>query len=74
MEKIKCPACAGPDNAKCATCQGTSEVTQEIFDKFIIQKTKQKESEVFWGRVQEYIGQPGKFKFEVNEELFQLDN
>jgi hypothetical protein len=74
VSKINCPACAGPDNVECATCQGTSEVTQEVFDTFMAKKTKQEEAQIFWGRVQEYMYQAGKFKFEVNEELFELDN
>jgi len=74
MNKLNCPACAGPDNADCATCQGKSEVTQETFDAFMLEKTKQEEAQIFWGKVQEYIYQTGKFKFEVNEELFELDN
>lgn len=32
---IECPACAGPDNAGCETCLGTSEVTQDVYDAFI---------------------------------------
>jgi hypothetical protein len=74
MSKTNCPACAGPDNAECATCQGTSEVTQEVFDTFMVEKSKQEEAQFFWGKVQEYMYQTGKFKFEVNEELFELDN
>jgi hypothetical protein len=74
MSKINCPACAGPDNAQCATCQGTSEVTQQVFDAFMVKKAKQEEAIVFWTRVQQYMYQTGKFKFEVNEELFELDN
>ena len=74
MSKINCPACAGPDNAGCATCNGTSEVTQEVFDAFMIEKNKQEESQIFWGKVQEYMYQTGSFKFQVNEELFELDN
>lgn len=34
---IDCPACAGPTafGGGCATCQGVTEVTQEIHDAFI---------------------------------------
>ena len=35
-----CPACAGPDNAECATCGGTSEVTQEMHDAFMLEKER----------------------------------
>jgi hypothetical protein len=74
MSKINCPACAGPDNAECVTCQGTSEVTQEVFNAFMVEKSKQEEAQVFWGRVQEYMYQTGNFKFEANEEFFELNN
>lgn len=45
MEKVECPACAGPDNAMCATCSGTNEVTQEVLDAF--NENKQKLEELF---------------------------
>lgn len=32
---LDCPACAGPDNAECDTCHGSSEVTQEVYDSFM---------------------------------------
>jgi hypothetical protein len=41
VNKITCPACAGPDNATCATCQGTSEVAQEIHNIFMEEKLRQ---------------------------------
>ena len=74
MNKIACPACAGPDNSECVTCQGASEVAQELFDAFMVEKAKQEEAQVFWGRVQEHMYQTGKFKFEANKEVFELDN
>ena len=37
---IDCPACAGPDNAECATCGGTSEVTQQVHDAFMLEKER----------------------------------
>jgi hypothetical protein len=40
MEKLDCPACAGPDNVGCATCGGTSEVTQEVYDTFMIEQER----------------------------------
>jgi hypothetical protein len=49
MEKIKCPACSGPDNAMCATCSGTNEVTQEAFNAF--NENKQKLEELFLLRI-----------------------
>ena len=41
MNEITCPACAGPDNAECATCHGTSLVSQETYDAFIVERDKQ---------------------------------
>jgi len=38
--KLDCPACAGPDNAECATCGGTSEVTQEVYDAFMLEQER----------------------------------
>lgn len=38
MNEIPCPACAGPDNAQCATCSGASLVTQEVHDAFIVER------------------------------------
>lgn len=35
MNETECPACAGPDNAACATCNGTSIVTYDVFNAFI---------------------------------------
>jgi hypothetical protein len=39
--KIKCPACDGPEalGGTCATCAGTTEVTEEVFNNFIAQKS-----------------------------------
>jgi hypothetical protein len=71
---IECPACAGPDNAECATCQGASEVTQEVFDVFMIEEAKQEEAVIFWTKVQDYLYQTGRFKFEAGKEVFELDN
>jgi DnaJ-class molecular chaperone len=76
MNKTECPACAGPKEQRqhCATCNGDTEVTQEMFDAFMVEKAKQEETLVFWGKVEEYIYQKGKFKFEAGEEVFELDN
>lgn len=41
METINCPACAGPDNAECETCQGTSLVTQEVYDTFMLNRERE---------------------------------
>ena len=73
---INCPACAGPAEQRqnCATCNGNMEVTQEVFDIFMVKKNKQEQAQIFWGNVQGYMYQTGKFKFEANEEVFELDN
>jgi hypothetical protein len=76
MSKINCPACAGPTalGGGCATCSGTTEIIQEVFDAFMVEKAKQEESQFFWVKVQKYMHQTGKFRFEANEEVFELDN
>jgi len=45
MNIIDCPACAGPDNAECETCHGTSEVTQDVYDAFM---EKRAQNEATW--------------------------
>jgi len=74
MSNIACPACAGPDNAGCATCKGTSEVTQEVFDTFTALEASEQASIEFWRNVQMFMYQNGKFKFEAGESVFELDN
>jgi hypothetical protein len=73
---IECPACAGPTalGGGCATCNGTTEVTQEAFDAFMIQKATIEETMVFWNNVQQYMYKSGSFKFEAGEKLFELNN
>ena len=39
--EVICPACAGPDNAERATCHGTSSVSQETHDAFMVEREKQ---------------------------------
>jgi hypothetical protein len=36
----QCPACLPPDNAECATCNGTSEATEEVYSQFMIKKSE----------------------------------
>jgi predicted amidophosphoribosyltransferase len=76
VNKITCPACAGPAEQRkyCSTCNGKMEVTQEVFDAFMVEKQKQEDAIAFWDKVQEYLYQTGKFKFEAGEEVFELDN
>lgn len=40
MNEVSCPACSGPDNAQCVTCNGTSFVTQEVYDLFVAARDK----------------------------------
>lgn len=71
---IDCPACAGPAEVRvgCNTCGGATEVTQQVYDDFIIAKAKQDEVNAFWARVQEFLYQDGTFKFEANGELYEI--
>lgn len=71
---IECPACAGPIEvrASCDTCKGATEVTQEVFDAFMVAKAKQDEINAFWFKVQEFMYQDGAFKFEANGELYEI--
>lgn len=38
---VDCPACAGPQalGGSCATCNGTTEVSREVFDAFMAERT-----------------------------------
>ena len=71
---LECPACAGPAEVRayCATCNGTMEVTQQVFDNFIISQKRQEEVFEFWNKVQEFMYQDGNFKFEANGELYEI--
>lgn len=40
MNELDCPACAGPDNAGCDTCGGTSLVSQEVSDTFMLERER----------------------------------
>jgi hypothetical protein len=72
----ECPACAGPTEARktCATCNGKIEVTQQVFDSFMVDKARQQQAQEFWSKVQEYTYQTGKFKFQAGEDVFELNN
>jgi len=71
---LDCPACAGPAEVRqsCETCHGKMEVTQEVFDIFMIKKAKDAEMFEFWNQVQSHMYQPGVFKFEANGQTFEL--
>jgi len=78
MEKenkmITCPACSGPTalGGGCATCNGTTQVTQETLDAFEVSQTKLDAANEFWSNIQSFMNQPGTFKFEANGEITEL--
>ena len=44
-QMVDCPACAGPAalGGECATCNGITEVTQEVYDAFLADKALREE-------------------------------
>lgn len=76
---IDCPACAGPQalGGDCATCLGVTEITQEVFDVFMVNKEKQEKYFLFVSQVQSLItsGFDKKMTFTIdNETLNYLEN
>ena len=71
---IDCPACAGPAEIRqgCETCHGSTEVTQQVFDAFVIKKAKDDEIFEFWTKIQSLMYQSGNFRLEANGEVFEL--
>jgi hypothetical protein len=69
MEIIECPACAGPDNAFCATCNGTNNISQETLDIFNENKIIQEELSVFIMSIEDALRNSG-----TKEELIQSLN
>jgi hypothetical protein len=55
MKNIECPACSGPDNSMCATCNGTNEVTQEVFDTFNENKKEMEELFLLINSIEDFI-------------------
>jgi hypothetical protein len=49
----ECPACLPPDNKECATCDGASEVTDEVYSQFMIKKTELDSISELSGKIQE---------------------
>ena len=73
MEIIECPACAGPDNAMCATCNGTNNVSQETLDIFNENKIIQEELSVFIMSIEDALINSGT-KEELIESLNNIIN
>jgi|LakMenEpi03Aug12_release.lakeMendotaPanAssembly.Ray.scaffolds.fasta_scaffold2599568_2 hypothetical protein len=69
---IDCPACAGPQalGGDCATCLGVTEITQEVFDVFMLHKEKQERYFYFVSEVDNLItsGFDKKMTFTVGNE------
>lgn len=71
---INCPACAGPEEVRvnCATCEGAMEVSQDVFDTFMVQKAEQEKTNEFWNVVQEFMYKPGDYVFMAEDYVFEL--
>jgi hypothetical protein len=69
---IDCPACSGPQalGGDCATCLGVTEITQEVFDVFMLHKEKQERYFYFFSEVDNLItsGFDKKMTFTVDNE------
>jgi hypothetical protein len=51
----QCPACLPPHNEGCATCGGTSEVTEEVYSQFMIKKLELQSNIDFARKIQEAL-------------------
>jgi len=51
----QCPACLPPHNEGCATCGGTSEVTEEVYSQFMIKKSELQSNIDFARKIQEAL-------------------
>ena len=51
----ECPACLPPDNEGCATCSGTSEVTEEVYSQFLNEKQERESTMEFARRIQHIL-------------------
>lgn len=63
---IECPACAGPAEARvsCATCNGIMEVTQEAYDLFNIEYSKQQNLNEFQSQLMtHHLSLDGTYSF-----------
>ena len=51
----ECPACLPPHNEGCATCDGTSEVTEGVYSQFINEKQERDSTIEFARKIQEAL-------------------
>jgi hypothetical protein len=51
----ECPACLPPDNEGCATCSGTSEVTEEVYSQFMTTKSERESVMDFSRKIQQIL-------------------
>lgn len=51
----ECPACLPPDNKGCDTCNGTSEVTEEMHSQFMIKKQELQSISEFSRKIEEIL-------------------
>jgi hypothetical protein len=51
----QCPACLPPHNEGCATCGGTSEVTEEVYSQFLNEKQERESTMEFARKIQEVL-------------------
>lgn len=65
---LDCPACAGPAalGGGCSTCNGTTEVTQEVCDAFIANQVIKNELHNLQTLISDVL-----FSVETNDELKQ---
>ena len=50
-----CPACLPPHNEGCATCGGTSEVTEGVYSQFLNEKQERESTIEFARKIQEVL-------------------
>lgn len=51
----ECPACLPPDNSQCNTCNGNSEIAEEIHLQFMIKKQEREFISEFSRKIQEIL-------------------
>jgi hypothetical protein len=70
---VECPACAGPAEIRvdCYTCKGKTLVAQEIYDSFMIAKSKQDALNEFYSKLFEYpLEINGSYTFVFNDTVY----
>lgn len=74
---IECPACAGPVEVRvgCATCGGTTKVTQEVADAFIVVRDKQDQlSEFMLVITSTSFDISGSYTLSIGEQTHKYEN